>query len=264
VIELLDKDYSAQYAACYDAITAHKDYVSESKAFCTILELQFGTVAVDLLSVGCGTGSHEELLDQSGVRVVGLDTSIHMIERANRKSVNHSKFIHCSVEDYVSRYSNKFHVATALFNVINCLGSIGDLRAFCSAMYATLQPNGLVYLEAWNLMPCVRSPPKIVTRHFSDEKNSYNFERVATPSFSVSRQRLEIDYRIRGHQDGFPIDLSSKHTLTLFSQLELEFALAEVGFKSICFGLSLSEATANQALMSLESTRMISISAVKT
>jgi SAM-dependent methyltransferase len=263
VIELLGEDYSEKYAACYDAITAHKDYICESRAFLAILEHQFGKVEVDLLSVGCGTGNHEVLLDLSGVSVTGLDTSAYMIKRANNKSVNRSKFIHCGIEDYTKLYNKKFHVAAALFNVINCLGSIKALCNFCSAMYAALQPRGLIYLEAWNLTPCVQSPPKIVARHFSDVQNTYSFERVATPSFSPSRQQLDIEYRINGYQDGSPVDFLSKHTLILFSQIELEFALTEAGFRNICFGLALSEATNNQNLMSLESSRMLSIRAVK-
>ena len=61
-------DYSAEYAECYELITQHKSYRKEADALSLFLET-YGVSQI--LSIGCGIGSHERFLAQKGFKVFG-------------------------------------------------------------------------------------------------------------------------------------------------------------------------------------------------
>ena len=78
-------DYSHEYAEIYDLITTHKDYQSEAKLLHHMIKNHVGNINPSVLSVGCGTGSHELILDNSGFNMSCLDTSSAMIKVASKK-----------------------------------------------------------------------------------------------------------------------------------------------------------------------------------
>ena len=80
----------AQY---YDLLYGNENKISEE---CVFLENVFHKFCkqkpVDVLDIGCGTGSHSIVLANRNYRMVGIDQSKNMIEEATRKSRNTKNF----------------------------------------------------------------------------------------------------------------------------------------------------------------------------
>ena len=108
----------------------------------------------NILSIGCGTGSHELLLAKKDFSIIGIDLSVHMIERAKIKNnLKNLDFISTSLEDF--KPSEKFSFAYSLFNVINCMSDISDLISFFKHLNNNLKSSSKIYFEFWNAIPCI-------------------------------------------------------------------------------------------------------------
>lgn len=216
---------------------------------------------INLLSIGCGTGSHEIYLDGYGCNVTGIDISSPMIQIAKKKPFKHSVFNVSSIYNFSQANNQKFDVAISLFNVVNCLSNMNSLVNFFESAALALKSNGLLLFEAWNMIPCFLDPPEVVTRKFVDPEGAFDLERTAVPKLDSENQSLIIDYSICGKHEGKKINLKSTHNLTIFSQIEIEHALKKVGFNNISFGPSLADM--NNEKSNFENFRMISVTANK-
>ena len=255
-------DYGSDYSEIYDILSSHKEYKTETNKLNSFL-LEIGIVKNkdNILSVGCGTGTHELFLAKKDYSILGIDSSKNMIEKA--KSKNNFKrinFINTTLEDF--NPSQKFSFAYSLFNVINCLSKLSDLISFFKHLNKILIPSSKIYIEFWNSIPCIIDPPKKVTRKYVDENKKFNLERIATPTNNLINQEVIINYQITGENNGKIINFESTHKITLFTILELEYALEINGFENISFYSALpSMNKLNKDLLSKE--RMIAVIANK-
>ncbi len=215
--------YHLDYAQLYDVLTLHKDYVAEVGYLERRILSKVSTHSLRILSIGCGTGSHESILS-GGHRITGLDTSLAMITLARRKNNSGEiQYLHKDISDFDQ---DGYDVALSLFNVVNCLNSIEDLILFFSNISKSLKPKGVFFFECWNGITCMLNPPIVVERNF-DLKG---FKRTAIPQLDATRQKLSITYQITGNLNGQLGSIESVHNITLFTQMEIEFALIKAGF----------------------------------
>tara|TARA_Y100000589_G_C27049921_1_gene586857 strand:- start:83 stop:862 length:780 start_codon:yes stop_codon:yes gene_type:complete len=228
-------DYTSDYAEIYDILRSYIDHKLEiDKLDSFISEIGINKNECNILSVGCGTGFHELLLAKKDFSIVGIDLSENMIERAkNKNNFKNIDFIATSLEEFNS--SQKFSFAYSLGNVINCLPKLSDLISFFKHLNKFLIPSSKIYIEFWNSIPCIIDPPKKVTRNYVDENQKFNLERIATPTNNLINQEVIINYQITGENNGKIINAHSTHKLTLFTILELEYALELNGFENISF-----------------------------
>src|SRR2546421_8307899 len=81
-----DEVFGNEYAAAYDLIYGDKDYEAECGLIQTALR-RFGNNDVRaLLDMGCGTGNHSLRLAATGLEVVGVDLSAHMLDQSRVKA----------------------------------------------------------------------------------------------------------------------------------------------------------------------------------
>jgi 2-polyprenyl-3-methyl-5-hydroxy-6-metoxy-1,4-benzoquinol methylase len=230
------EDYNEGFAKIYDMLS-HKDYAGEVECL-ERLVLSDRCVSTDkIISVGCGTGIHEMLLAGHGFEVLGVDISNDMIEQAQSKLSAHTGSLRCKFEKKEISDCNEegFSVAISLFNVINCLDDIQALCQFFAEIKEKLNEGGTLFFECWNGLACIIDPPKIVKREF----DTLNFTRTASPTLDAINQKLVIDYSIHGDEDKCDV-IESKHRLTLFSNMEIKFALDKAGFDLISIHTDLS------------------------
>jgi len=256
-------DYSSQYAALYDLITGHKDYKAESGHLYELIKQhrKIGAPKAHLLSVGCGTGSHEIYLERAGLNVAGIDISAPMIRRAQAKPFERAVFTTSSIKEYALSHHAAFDIAISLFNVVNCLASIDELTEFIGSVAYTLKPKSLFFFECWNVLPCFLKPPEIVTRKFYDPNGGYNLVRTAVPTLEAATQKLRLDYTIAGVYLNKNVSLSSTHNLTLFTQIEIEYALNKAGFTHIFFKPALADRGRQNTID--KNTRMLGVHATR-
>ena len=253
-------DYSKDYAACYDFITAHKCYLSESNSLVKYLE--GFDIDGKILSVGCGKGLHEHYLAKRGFKVFGIDKSEWMIKHALKKSRSASNLSFGLTFDHAEQYlGSPFRCVISLFNVVNCLPDLPSLRDFFRDIFARMDKGGVFIFEAWNGMECVINPPKDVSREFNDSERGH-LHRKASPKLNKLSQRLQIEYEIFGSLDGRPVNLKSVHHIRLFTVNEILYLLSCVGFERVHIFSSLPSLEP-YSIDSSDSPRMLAFTVVK-
>jgi cyclopropane fatty-acyl-phospholipid synthase-like methyltransferase len=132
-----------------------------------------------LLDLGCGTGSFAINMAHRGMQVTGLDSSCSALEVARRKARKEKARVDWILGDMCSFSSGeKFDLVTSIFNSVNHLLSVRDLRAMFSAVRQALVPEGhfifdlnhrKCFEQVWGGVSVVRSPRFILLRR--DEIN---------------------------------------------------------------------------------------------
>jgi SAM-dependent methyltransferase len=232
----MDHDYTDAYANLYDIVTNHKDYGAEVNLLVSYLEKEGYNRSSRILSIGCGTASHELMLASHFELVVGFDRALPMIERARAKSNISNLCLHnASLDDLP--FEN-FDVVILLFNVLNCIKS-AELDSIFESISRKLRKGGLLIAEVWNADETIRIPPKEVSRLY--ENDNVNIVRLAVPSLDIPKSHLLIEYYINGFVDGRPIDLYSKHNIFLHSRQKLQSCLENISFGPVAWYTSLSD-----------------------
>ena len=169
-------DYGSDYSEIYDILSSHKNYKLESQKLDSFLtEIGIDKNKDKILSIGCGTGSHELLLAKKNFFIVGIDSSKNMIKRAQSKNkFENIYFMPKTLENF--SFPQEFSFAFSLFNVINCLPKLSDLISFFKHLNRNLRPSSKIYIEFWNSVPCIIDPPKEVIRNYVDKKRKFNLE----------------------------------------------------------------------------------------
>lgn len=252
--------YAESYADIYDLVTKHKDYKKEVDVLLSLLSDRLGDKS-SILSIGCGTGSHEIEIARQGHKVIGIDKSADMVRVASSKAAQDASLqISFSQASRLSQHllGEANRCVISLFNVVNCLDSLDSLHEFFSQVHASMEKNGIFFFEAWNGLECLLKPPSYVLRHV--DLDGVSLFREAIPSLDINRQLLDIRYIIKGMVDQRKIDIESHHRLRLFTVNELIYLLRSVGFHSV----SVYSALPDLQHLDLGSTlqpRMISVSA---
>lgn len=191
-------EYDSSYSEIYDIVTCHKDYKSEVEQLEKLLIESISNKNDDLiLSIGCGTGSHEIFLAMKKFKILGIDPSYHMLEGAKKKN-NYSnlKFLNTTLQEL--SLSKKATFAYSLFNVVNCLSDLSELISFFCNLNRNLQNNSNIFIECWNAIPCIIDPPKSVLREYKDDSKKINLQRTADPINNLINQKVIINYKIKG------------------------------------------------------------------
>ena len=223
-------DYSAEYAECYELITQHKSYAKEVDSLSLFLET-YGVS--NILSIGCGIGSHELYLAEKGFNVFGIDKSQWMINYARLRSKGHPRLsFGTTYKNCDQHFSLPCECLISLFNVINCLPDLLSLRNFFDEAIQKLSPGGIFLFEAWNGIECMINPPEVVIRNFTSPDGSH-LNRKALPELNLPLQKLQIEYEIWGRMRGRLVKIKSVHDIRLFTINEIMYLLSSVGFKSL-------------------------------
>jgi SAM-dependent methyltransferase len=146
------KDQLTDTARAFDSVAADYDGPLGNNALIQRMRAQvMDTIeaslphAAELLDLGCGTGIDAEYLARRGYRVVALDSSPAMVERANdrlrRTGLTDRGSAECiGIQELARLDAAGFEGAYSNFGAINC---VPDLQTFSSALALKLKPRGL-------------------------------------------------------------------------------------------------------------------------
>lgn len=119
----------------YAIIEEYLDFKDEvARLHNKFLELVKLAKAKSVIDIGCGQGAFLELLNSSGIQNLGIDLSENQIQIAAAKSLN----VKC---EKIENIGQKFHIATAIFDVVNYIKP-NDLEMFFKSVYDILDDDG--------------------------------------------------------------------------------------------------------------------------
>ena len=100
-----------------------------------------------VLDIGCGAGSHTLHLQEEGLDVTALDSSVGAIEVCQKRGV--SKTVHTNILDYKEE---KFDTLLLLMNGIGLAGTLENLDTFLKHLTSLLKPNGQILLDSSDII----------------------------------------------------------------------------------------------------------------
>ena len=191
-------NFGDAYSQAYDLIYGDKDYASEVSYLETLIDRHLPAADSgrrrSILDLGCGTGRHAEALARSGHRVVGVDRSEAMIQRARLRcgSLDESRFL---VGDITTLdLDARFDVGLALFHVICYQVENPALASAFRQVSRHLVQGGLFVFDFW-YGPAVLLDPPLPRLRRIDSQHS-RIIRFTEPSLDAARNTVLIRYHL--------------------------------------------------------------------
>jgi SAM-dependent methyltransferase len=184
----------ADLARFYDAVYANKDYAAEAAYVARLLGAH-GHDPRSLLELGAGTGRLAVELARGGFRVLGIDASSEMVERANghQRLPDMEEISFLTADATRFRAEQRFDAVIACFHVLNYMATPQALAATFATAAAHLEPGGLFLFDSWH-GPAVRAQgPETRVRDLVVEGASV--VRIAEPHHDPARQTVDVRYR---------------------------------------------------------------------
>jgi len=132
-------------AKYYDLIFQGKDYVKET-SFINSVVRERNKNAKSILDVGCGTGTHLNLLVNDFKILYGVDLNREMIQQARKKS-KRVKYVVGGMKDF--HIKRKFDVLTCLFAVFNYNLNEQEAKKTLKNFRKHLNTNGVLVLALY-------------------------------------------------------------------------------------------------------------------
>jgi SAM-dependent methyltransferase len=219
------------YSGYYDSLYQNKDYLGETKFILTIIKKFSKHQGRDILSLGCGTGTYEILLEQKGYQILGVDFSEKMLKIAREKALQHKAkidFIKGDVRKFTTR--KKFDNVLAMFNIVGYQNTNGDLENFIKTAGKHLKKGGLFMFDGWYQPAILKDRPenrrKIITLG-----DSRQVERITTQVLDIEKSLLKINFQLRETGLGKKVlDVEEDHPMRFFTLNEITYFLNKNGF----------------------------------
>ena len=209
----------SKYADYYDALYKDKNYNDESRYIERLIN-KFAGKKLNILELGCGSGSHAFRLQAKGHNIVAIDRSKKMINLAKKKDKNNKiEFLTRDLTKFVSK--KKFDVIILLFHVINFLKSKNDLKMFSKNSFKNLKKNGIIIFDFINYDGVVLDKPQKKIK-IVNQKN-LKIIRETTPQLIKNKNILNINFKMTIKKKNNVLDrFRETHQLKLLSVLYLK------------------------------------------
>ena len=221
-------DNFKNYAKYYDLLYKDKDYDKESKYIIDKIANGGGQQVNSILELGCGTGKHAKILQDSGYTIYGIDLSANMIKLAKQNGVS------CEVADIRTyRQSNKFDCCISLFHIASYQNSDEDISHYFDTASFHLKKGGIFIFDVWYKPAVLHQLPE--KRVKTMENDDIKVIRYCNPEHLPKESIVKVNYTIE------IIDKKSKsyesiketHSMRYFSSDEIKEFAQKAGIKII-------------------------------
>lgn len=206
----------------YDA--EYGGYIDDFNIF---LNLKTQGVALDL---ACGTGRITIPLSKTGLKVIGIDANISMIERASKKSQGLPiSYLRSDIRDFY--LAQKFDLITMAGNSFQALLTAADQREMLKSVKEHLKEDGLFIFNTRNLQK-----EKLNTIHNFEYWHDFQDSRVIAPVRVFGKQLYNPENQIMNYTTKrvWPsYETVSEIKLRFTSYIELIKQLENSGFEII-------------------------------
>ncbi|MGL4392642.1 MAG: class I SAM-dependent DNA methyltransferase [Fusobacteriaceae bacterium] len=176
-------DIYKNFSKVYDKFMEHCNYDEWSNFLCKIFH-EYGKDNGNLLDIGCGTG---EILKRfvSKYNCTGIDISEEMLKICHEKLKSKNiALYHADMVEF--KIENKFHeIAISLFDTVNHLVSLDELREHFSCVKEHLAPDGIYVFD-------------VVDRNFMNEMFKGDI-------FADNRENISVIWEHEIDSDGIDI-----------------------------------------------------------
>jgi len=185
------------YSQFYDRLYEKKDYPAKESLIRSVIKKMSPIPVKNILSLGCGTCSHDILLAKNGYHVTSLDQSTTMLSNAQKKikSARLQKKITLHHAD-VRRFSlnKKYDFAMAMFNVIGYQVTNSDLTAMLQNVSNHLKPGGLFLFDCWYAPAVIADPPTDRIKEIKAGKS--RIIRLTQSSLLHRKNQIQIKFHV--------------------------------------------------------------------
>lgn len=207
-----------KYADYYDEIYLQKDYKKEVSFLGSVIKKYSPAKVKNILSLGCGTASHDILLAKKGFSILGLDKSPKMIEIAKQKAKEEGVKIDFKVADASNfKVAKKFDFAMAMFNIAGYMTENSAIEGMLKNVSKSLKRGSLLVFDAWYGPAVLKDRPQNRAKKFL--KDGKEITRLTTQTINTEKSIIDITFTIKAggnppSQTGDPAEpasLTSRH-----------------------------------------------------
>ena len=218
-----------KYSNYYDSLYQSKDYQQEVDFLISVMKKYSKFTVKDVLSLGCGTASHDVLLAKKAFNILGIDKSATMIKIAKEKIKKEGVKIDLKVSDLTKfSVSKKFDFAMAMFNIAGYMADNESMEKFLKNINKSLKKNSLLVFDCWYGPAVLKDRPQ--NREKKIIIDGKEVTRITTQVFDVEKSILNINFEIK---EGSKSIVKETHPMRFWYLKELEYFLNKNGFELV-------------------------------
>jgi SAM-dependent methyltransferase len=191
-------DIFGKYAQYYDLLYKDKNYLGEVDFIEKMLRKHAPTT-VDVLELGCGTGTHAIHLAKMGYKIHGIDLSESMIDVARQRAATlpsglnkNLKFSRGNACD--CNVDNLFDAVLSLFHVVSYQSTNNDLIALFKNAANHLKPGGVFIFDYWFGPAVLTDLPAVRVKRL--ESDAMRITRLSEPEINVQTSCVDVKYQV--------------------------------------------------------------------
>jgi len=229
-----EKNQFKKYSEYYDKIYEEKDYKKEADFLIKVIKKYSQSKVANILSLGCGTASHDIILAKKGFEITGVDMSEEMIKIAKEKSEKEKVNIKFKVADVTDfKVNEKFDFSMAMFNIAGYMTENESMEKMLKNTFKFLKKGGLFVFDCWYGPAVLKSRPE------NREKKVGDFVRRTTQNLDIEKSIIDITFEVL---ENGAVKTKENHKMRFWYLRELEYLLNKNGFKmlKVCNFMDLS------------------------
>ncbi|MFH1593600.1 MAG: class I SAM-dependent methyltransferase [Candidatus Omnitrophota bacterium] len=221
-----------RYARFYDTIYRDKNYDRE----CDFLEKVFKKASSrpvkTILSLGCGTASHECVLAKRGYKVTGVDISSHMLDIARKKAKESGLDVGLKKGNIQTvRLNKKFDAVISMFDVLGYQITEEGLKNAVLTARHHLKKGGLFIFDFWHGLGVLNNEPKN-RRKISYGAGGEKIVRHSKCKTDKVDQIVEVSFSTKQYIKGRLVARDKEcHRMRFFFVKEINLLLSLSGFE---------------------------------
>lgn len=222
-----------QYSRYYDSLYQDKDYKQETLFVKEAIKRYSPHSVRSILSLGCGTCSHDLILASEGCLITGVDRSQTMLDIAREKAQEKGLDEKIELHNQDARQLNlpgRYDFAMAMFNVIGYQVNNSDLEMMLRGVNRSLQDDSLFVFDCWYAPAVLKDHPTDRVKEF--ENGVERIVRVTKSRLKIENNIIEINFHVLKILGSMISDeIEEQHLMRYWSVPELEYFLKKGGFK---------------------------------
>lgn len=236
-----DEEYHDWISRQYDLVMTWEERLSNEIPNLTSL---FGKEKVKkVLDIGCGTGEHDISLAKKGFKVLGIERSRLMYEKAENKKnklpINVKKNLSFMSGDYHELLKDKQNEFDAAIFMGNALAQNLDWRELLKTTAKSLRPkNAVIVLQITNLEKVLKTNKRLQDFNIRISKRGPNNELAFIEFFDQPRKNGEVNFNMVilefGGKKWAPKAINNT-PVAIINRDNIRSVLEKLGFKKIHF-----------------------------